>query len=263
MVARPTSLGPPGTILPAEWGAVKDYLAWNDLWVPKDKFITHWGTSKMYSNMNSPTVAQAADRLRKVEAYHLSRKWRGAAYSAAFDNAGNIFWIRGWNHNGAHLRADVDEDGISENVEGFAAFWIGGGGNIVSPQAFAAWNRLHDYVSDEMGFALPDYGHKEVQASKTSCPGPVWMARIKATRQGDEWPYLLRAGDKHPRVRILRGMLFALDYLENVYGGTDEHYTTTVVNGVRAFQIDAHIAVDGITGPQTRSHLYAAIANTE
>jgi peptidoglycan hydrolase-like protein with peptidoglycan-binding domain len=66
-----------------------------------------------------------------------------------------------------------------------------------------------------------------------------------------DWPMLLEEGDRHERVRVVRGVLQALGF------GTltqSEFYNAEVADAVRTLQRAEKIEIDGIWGPTTHSH---------
>jgi hypothetical protein len=70
------------------------------------------------------------------------------------------------------------------------------------------------------------------------------------------WPALLRPGDRHPCVPMLRGLLYGCGYLPTAGGG--DLYGTRPEAAVKQLQADHRLEVDGLVGPATRRALTTA-----
>jgi hypothetical protein len=113
--------------------------------------------------------------------------------------------------------------------------------------------------------------HGEWTRRKKGDPDYMWRniidlrGEIQSRLDGsDPWPKWLVRRNLHPKVRVLRGMLYSLGYLRKTADWKQgEFFTAAVEAAVRAFQLDHGLVVDGIVGPKTRVALYAALAETE
>ena len=76
-----------------------------------------------------------------------------------------------------------------------------------------------------------------------------------------DWPTLLRPGDRHAKVSVLKGLLTALDYHEKGMGIGDSYNVATVA-AVKRFQSDHDLVADGIVGKATRISIYNAVSAT-
>jgi peptidoglycan hydrolase-like protein with peptidoglycan-binding domain len=74
------------------------------------------------------------------------------------------------------------------------------------------------------------------------------------------WPRLLRPGEKHPVVPLLKALLVIVG--ERDTAGKNQRYGGAAVKQVKALQASLGITVDGIVGPDTRTGLYARVAAT-
>jgi hypothetical protein len=201
------------------WGATVDYDSWDDPYTPKDKLAVHYeGGPQPVNELDEELRAQLEDLIRQmperpkfrrhpwrwwrwfkspeflaqverekavargVERYHLSKPWRGAAYSGFIGPSGTFFRIRGMNNTGAHFsNDDIDYDGISENREAYAVMLMMGGGQEPTLYAWRTLKRIRRYVQREMGVKIMPFGHQEIAWSgghNTSCPGVPLMQRI-------------------------------------------------------------------------------------
>jgi hypothetical protein len=256
-------------VSPKEWGARVNY----DLthWTPwiADGWALHHGGGPNPAGDAPFTIAKEMAVLRAWEAFHIDvRKWRGIAYNYAIGQTGTLYRLRGEQANGAHYsNDDVDQDGFSDNYEKRAVVLIMGEGQIMSEAMKATFSSFWAESPNTWGV----WGHGEIAASgghSTSCPGVGPQAWIDAEgyKEGGVvvWPTLLRKGDKHPMVRVLRGMLYSLDHLQATGDVNNGHnFSPTVDAGVRSFQGDAGVAVDGVVGPVTRAAIYAALERTK
>ena len=208
-------IGPSWAIPPKAWGAQIDWDQIHDPVTFKDKIAVHYGggpnTAGVFSGVfaeeagdpmwrtypwlfsfwrKSPEFLAQVEKekavLRGWEAYHLSKNWRGLAYSDAIGQSGTLYRNRGMNATGAHYSSDdIDYDGISENREALAVVFILGEGQAPSKYAlrsfkkFRRWAQRQKMVADH----LPVFGHQEVARSgghSTACPGQPLMSWLTA-----------------------------------------------------------------------------------
>jgi hypothetical protein len=275
--------GPTWAVAPADWGATIKYDIWADPWTTKDQAIIHYGgganTAGSVSGVDVEQLSDERTILRGWERYHLSKGWRGIAYNWAVGQSGTLYRLRGWNVSGAQYSGedDIDHDGVDANSEGAAVVFILGGTQQPTPAAYAAFERLRAFIEQTVGAPIALYGHSEVALSggnSTACPGVALMAYVRAHRTSGGtgggvvpapvaktvvWPALLRPGNTHDCVPVLRGILYGLGY-----GGLAElpspTYGGDLTAAVKAFQKAKGLTVDGIVGPASRAALGAAIS---
>ncbi len=185
-------------ILPLEWGARIDYTKWPDAYTPDEGIAVHYGGGANIAGdavraagagFAWPSLEVERFMLRRWEALHLGKGWRGLAYGFAIGQSGRVYIIRGWASYGAHL-GDVDGDGISNNKEQIPVVFILGKGQLPTELALAAFRRLREHMeivtgrrssrhlepaefgTDGCPGCLYLRGHREVQGlNSTSCPG--------------------------------------------------------------------------------------------
>jgi hypothetical protein len=194
-------LGPPGAFTPINWGAQVNYDLWTDTYTPDEGVALHHGGGSDYPAGNPPySLEREMTQLRRWEAYHLNKGWRGLAYGWAIGQTGQVYRARGWGTYGAHL-GDIDGDGISNNKEIIPIIFIGSGNHHhLSANAqfqlhnLRAWILTHAPGSDYL------YGHKEVQTKPTACPGPNLMEYVRNNRRladpEDDMPFLSEEAQK-------------------------------------------------------------------
>jgi hypothetical protein len=191
-------IGPPWTLSPKDWHALRDYDTWNDPFTPDDGVALHHGGGADYEAHNPPySQAKEIQQLQQWEGFHIySRGWRGIAYGWAVGQTGTTYRLRGWNKYGAHT-GDMDGDGIANNDEIIPILFIGSGSRVaLSPAAQAAVERLRYWLESQAGWKLRLYGHRELKGTVTSCPGVYGMQYVTANRELPEEDMALTQEDK-------------------------------------------------------------------
>lgn len=161
-------------IPPATWGAkVTDYRAGVlTPWKPDGTVAVHHPTGP---NINTP--ADAAARMRTIEAYHLANGWIRIAYNYGVGPTGEVYIGRGQNRSGG-TSGDYDEDGIINNHETVAIVALIGTGQ---PPTDATVRSIGDLIAY---FGGPGFGHVDAKGIATSCPGPHLTPWIRANPYG-------------------------------------------------------------------------------
>lgn len=98
-----------------------------------------------------------------------TRNWADIAYTAGFDNWGNVYAGRGF---GVRTAAQGTNDG---NNRYYAFVWLGGGNEKPSREALEALNWLIDEARREGGAGLDVRPHSSFKS--TSCPGSLLVTR--------------------------------------------------------------------------------------
>lgn len=116
----------------------------------------------------------AATALRIMQAWHRAPKPRGSGYgeigySMAFDDQGNVWWLRGWGVVGSHTKGSTDGRG-SLNLRAHGFVYLGDGQNPTQAALEAgAWLLAeHERRCGPAKFVI---GHREVSRSGKPCPG--------------------------------------------------------------------------------------------
>jgi len=213
---------PPFSVPPSRWGAQIDWDKIHDPYTPKDKLAVHYGGGPnpageffglFADEVGNPPprpsalrhpwafirwrrsdafLEQVAKEMRVLvawERYHLSRGWRGLAYSFPIGQSGTVYRNRCWNRTGAHYTSDdVDHDNVSENDEAIACVFILGAGQTPTSYAWRSFKKLRRWSQAQDGIAdhLAPYGHREIALSgghSTLCPGEPLMGLVLRMRR--------------------------------------------------------------------------------
>lgn len=261
-------------VSPQRWGAQVNYDEWPLGDLDKDKVIVHYGGGPQPAGGLLPDLdAQIADEmenLRTWERWHLSKGWRGLGYAYVIGQSGAIYRGRSLRTLAAH-RGDLDLDEIPENREAIGVAFLLGGDQRPSGRALLAFEVLLSHFEENFG-PLPLYGHKEVGelgwGTVTECPGEFLMELVvEASREPEPAPEpevalmaftINRArvseneNTEHPHVRIAQGLVASQGFKVGPFDGV---FGPKTAKGVKAFQKDRDLKVDGIVGSRTWSAL--------
>lgn len=121
----------------------------------------------------------SVDRMRRIEQWHLARKFRGVGYSFLVGPAGTVYEGRGWLHQGAHT-----QQGRNSTAHGVCVIGHGDQEPATEPQ----WAALRALIGEGIrrGAVRPDpiiSGHRQYAAK--SCPGNLiypHLARLRGIR---------------------------------------------------------------------------------
>lgn len=128
----------------------------------------HYGGAAQ--RISSPDEARA--RWIAWQRYHMdTRGWVDIAYTAGFDDWGNVYAGRGF---GVRTAANGTNDG---NNRYYAFTWIGGEGETPSAKALEALNWLIDEARREGGAGLDVRPHSSFKS--TACPGQPLRDRAR------------------------------------------------------------------------------------
>jgi hypothetical protein len=267
-------VGPSWALTPQQWGAVRDYDKWNDIWTPKDHIIIHYGGGATSAGNADASLSTIEARVRAYELFHINgRGWRGLAYQWWVGQDGTVGRARGWNVSGGQYSSDdMDHDGWPDNNDGVAVLFVMGVGQTPTPAMLASFERLRAWLEGQMGQPLGLFGHQEVNPTvhPTACPGSIIMKYVKGHRAADVvsqepvvakpvvWPAILKTGKTDQAVIALRGLLFTLGYGGKAALST-ALFDLPLDDMVHQFQTEHGLTVDGIVGPATRFKLAGAI----
>lgn len=119
------------------------------------------------------TEADARRRWLSYQRYHMqTHGWIDIAYTAGFDNWGNVYAGRGYGVRTAGQGTNVG------NQNYYAFCWIGGGAEVPSPAAIEALRWLINDARKAGGAGLEVKPHSYFKS--TSCPGDNWRKIIPA-----------------------------------------------------------------------------------
>jgi hypothetical protein len=126
------------------------------------------------------TVDRAMATLRSWQASHMAKGWADFAYTAAYDQLGNVYAGRG-------LGVRTAGQGSNWGNDDFHAFvWIGGGDAVPSRAALDAADWLIHYGRTKGDAGMMVYPHRKFTA--TSCPGYKGIAEHAALRHNKAIP---------------------------------------------------------------------------
>lgn len=259
---------------PSQWRARVDYDTWDDPYTPDEGVVIHHGGGADYGAAKEPfSQDKEIIMLQSWESYHFDiRGWRGLAYGWGIGQTGTIYRIRGWNSYGAH-RGDIDGDGIANNEELIPIIWILSGNQHRPSQAMqdsTEWLR-RGVIEPRAPGARQLYGHKEVQTSPTTCPGPFAMVYVESHRFLEE--DTMRRGDEGKQVAELQHALVGL-WGQNIgtfspFPGTsaytgksfrpgeDGDFGGATESGIKAVQKGLGLAESGVVDGVTAGMVFA------
>lgn len=216
-------------------------------------------------NGNPPGIvlhhAAANGSVYDVHNWHLGNGWAGIGYHFYVRKDGSVYRGRPENWIGAHTSGHNSKIGICAE------------GNFEVEQMGAAQKNaiieLLEYLYGKYG-KLKVYGHRDLDA--TACPGKNYPFNdiVNGEKEGTgSKPEVkpaadpnavtitlttLGKGDEGEQVKTLQRLLGSLGYGLGGYGA-DGIFGDATDRAVRAFQNDRHLAVDGLVGEDTWSHL--------
>jgi len=222
-----------------QWGSIIDYPLepYHHSRVARlDKTALHYdGGSDLYGWMNlhgGRNRDGETANMQRVDRFHkYNRGWaHGFAYGAGLGPftgliyEGRSFWSR-W---GAHL-GDLEPDGIAENDEAFPIYSNTGAPNEPTEAWIDAYGTLKDALDRIGGFALPEYGHKDIQGD-TSCPGPILYDWLLHRDQGGPQMMFCKYGDRNLAVEYWQHRILRINSsLLPVYGADGQYGDETRV----------------------------------
>ncbi len=205
--------------------------------------------------------AAANGSVQDVHNWHLANGWAGIGYHFYVRKDGSIYRGRPENWIGSHTSGHNSKIGICAE------------GNFDVEQMGAAQKNaiieLLDYLYEKYG-KLKVYGHRDLDA--TACPGENYPFNdiVNGKKDTGEKPDVkpnntnkevftmemryLRKGSKGKDVKALQILLKGYGYSVGWYGA-DGDFGNATESAVKKFQAAEKIAVDGVVGPDTWSHL--------
>lgn len=210
--------------------------------------------------ISSESVARA--RWIAWQRYHMvTRGWADIAYTAGFDNWGNVYAGRG-------LGVRTAANGTNHGNQNYLAFvWIGGGNEVPSRAAYDALDWLVQNARSH-GAGLRVRPHSAFRS--TSCPG-----RLLTDRSGDmdnrrTFPGVtapdapstrtyITVGDKGPKVREWQELLIKWDSNALPQFGADGDFGNETRTWTLRFFDSVGISVSDRSAPRVGDNSFAAI----
>lgn len=154
-----------------EWGARPAGTGPGQLDVePVVGIVLHWPA--MQKPLNSVEAVKAA--LRSWQRYHMdTHGWSDIAYQEAFDNAGNVYMLRG-------LRVQSGANGDTDSNKRFGSLLL-----ILAPgeePSEAMVSSVRDRIAKHRTLfhnSKAIKGHSDVRPEPTACPGPIVQQGIE------------------------------------------------------------------------------------
>lgn len=211
---------------------------------------------------------QARGRWLAWQKHHMDGNgWVDIAYTAGFDNWGNVYAGRGF---GVRTAAN----GTNAGNQNYVAFvWLGGGNE--KPTA-AALDALHWLIEEarKNGAGLNVRPHSSFKS--TACPGSFLRGYIKDLDGKSRLPDVdtpdkpdepdtpstrnyITLGDKGSEVRSWQNNLKRWDRRALPRYGVDGDFGSETLEWTRRFQESANITVDGKVGPKTLDAMKKAL----
>ena len=205
--------------------------------------------------------AAANGSVYDVHNWHLANGWAGIGYHFYVRKDGSVYRGRPEDWIGAHTVGHNSKIGIC--AEG--NFEI----DLMGAAQRNAIIELLDHLRGKYG-NLEVYGHRDLDS--TDCPGKNYPFNdiVNSKKEGtgskpEAKPAVdpnavtitlttLGKGDEGEQVKTLQRLLGSLGYDLGGYGA-DGIFGDATDGAVRAFQNDRHLAVDGLVGEDTWSHL--------
>ena len=205
-----------------------------------------------YALLSSPWVEtnHAGDTNIQIEVIAMDDNWPDALYEVVSQTLADIVTAKP-----GMKKALLNHDRTT---------WARGGYGTQGPWRLTRGEWLDPYNGEPFIYAhmhVPDNSHWDTgHVDIRRLCGRALAILAGAPPAPDGWPRLLRKGDRHPKVKVLSGLLFALGHRASLIDS--DYFGIATDSAVRGFQQAAGIVVDGIVGPVTRQHLYDQIADT-
>lgn len=134
----------------------------------------HWPADGIRNHSADYNAVKRA--LQGYQRYHKNtRGWVDIGYNFAIDKAGRVWEGRGLHNVGAHAASKANP---RANTTRIGVIFILGPGDTVSPEMWARFLELRDYILKTHPQATKIEGHRQVPGAATTCPGPAVMAAI-------------------------------------------------------------------------------------
>jgi hypothetical protein len=258
----------------AQWGALPSAHTGSPITRGPKGVAVHWNGPALKIDPAKP--CDCARVVRGIQAYHIKVKgWADIAYDVLACPHGNVFQGR------MGLWGTAAQDGPAANAAYMAVMALVGEGDPISDGLVVA---LRESISRLRAFGAGQgiFGHKTVNPSPTSCPGPdlsrlVTTGAIEPGLSPEPTPstpptrppikptpptpatLVLKVGSRGPLVTKLQAGLLRTfpSYAEPIRsaGGADGVFGKGTEAVVKEFQRRVGIASDGEVGPTTRIYL--------
>lgn len=200
------------------------------------------------------TAASANQTVEEIHSYHIGKGWLGIGYNIIVDKNGNIYWGRGMDYIGAHVKGYND---VSIGICAIGNFETG----TMPEVQKASVKRVIKEVLKYYPSITQIVGHKDLAA--TSCPGKNYpLAEMKSlinepSTDGTSSSDLLKQGQQGDKITQLQKNLKSVGYDP---GGIDGIFGPKTKAAVVTFQTAMGVDVDGIVGPITSGALKEVLA---
>jgi hypothetical protein len=137
----------------------------------------HWpGMANPIDATGDIGFRRVASALRGWQNYHMdNRGWSDIAYQLAVDQAG-----RAWTLRGLNIRSGANGDATTNRLYGAFLLILAPGEKPSAAMIATTKGVILDFRQRFPKARLKPYGHKDVRAAGTDCPGPIAYAAINA-----------------------------------------------------------------------------------
>lgn len=137
----------------------------------------HWpGMAKPINAAGAAGQARVASALRGWQNYHMDgRGWSDIAYQIAIDQAG-----RAWTLRGLNIRSGANGDAHVNLLYGAFLLVLAPGEKPSAAMIATTKGVITDFRKRFPKARAKPYGHRDVRAAGTDCPGPLAYAAIQA-----------------------------------------------------------------------------------
>lgn len=153
----------------SDWGARARRAAYNFGGSDVDGIALHWPAMRT----RRTTVASVMQALRSWQRFHMdTRGWSDIAYQEAIDQAGNVYELRGLEHqSGANGNQDLN------NRYGALLLVLAPGEKPTAAMVSAVRDRIarHRELHPSSHLVV---GHGQIRPGGTTCPGPITQRLI-------------------------------------------------------------------------------------